>query len=115
MRTWSNNIQFWNLFSHYCGSEDFDSKWNIWYVFGPVSGSFLGIATYAVVIGGLLVLGGSISLENNWALFAVCFLADFSARRVLWKLNSIAEELFQKTEKANQPSTGPQASGEPTK
>jgi hypothetical protein len=88
-------FSLWSLLDHYCRKKDFDEKWNLWYIFTPISGSLIGIATFAVIIGGLLVLGGSLTLENNWAVFALCYVAGFSSKRVLWKLDSIAEEIFQ--------------------
>jgi len=92
---------FWMLFRHHCVLKKFDSIWIIWYVFGPVSGSLLGIATYAVVVGGLLVLGENISLRSNWAIFALSFLAGFSAKRILRKLHAVAGKVFeQETEKS---------------
>lgn len=90
---------FWQLFEHYCRAKDFDSIWAIWYFFGPISGSLLGIATYAVIVGGLLVLGESITLRSNWALFALSFLSGFGSKRVLRKLHAIAGEIFQEEEK----------------
>ena len=53
------------------------------------------------------------TLQNNWALFALCYLAGFSAKRVLLKLNSIAEEIFQKTEKTNHNPANPESPEEP--
>ncbi len=88
---------FWKLFHHYC-NKTFDSAWTIWYIFGPVSGSLLGIATYAVVVGGLLVLGESVTLRSNWAIFALSFLTGFSAKRVLRKLHAIAGQVFQEAQ-----------------
>lgn len=93
------SYSFWQLFSYYCGSKKFDSSWTIWYVFAPVSGSLLGIATFAVVVGGLLVLGESVALRSNWAIFALSFLTGFSAKRVLRKLHAIAGQLFQEAKK----------------
>jgi len=89
------SYSFWQLFSHYCTSKDFDSSWTIWYVFGPVTGSLLGIATYSVVVGGLLVLGESGDLRSSWAIFALSFLTGFSAKSVLRKLHAIAGQIFQ--------------------
>lgn len=85
---------FWKLFHHYCNNT-FDSKWTIWYIFGPISGSLLGIATYAVVVGGLLVFGESVTVKSSWAIFALSFLTGFSAKRVLRKLHAIAGQIFQ--------------------
>jgi len=76
--------------------KKFESVWTIWHVFGPISGSLVGIATYAVVVCGLLVLGESITLRSNWAIFALSFLSGFSAKRVLRKLHAIAEQIFQR-------------------
>jgi hypothetical protein len=86
---------FWKLFHHHCSANNFDSKWIVWYIFGPISGSLLGIATYAIVVGGLLVLGESITLRSNWAIFALSFLTGFSAKRVLRKIHAIAGQVFQ--------------------
>lgn len=85
---------FWKLFHHYCNNT-FDPKWTIWYIFGPISGSLLGIATYAVVVGGLLVFGESVTVKSSWAIFALSFLTGFSAKRVLRKLHTIAGQIFQ--------------------
>jgi hypothetical protein len=89
---------FWKLFKHYCSLKNFDSIWTIWQIFGPISGSLLGIATYAVVAGGLLVLGEGITLRSNWAIFALSFISGFYAKGVLRKLHAIAEQVFQKAE-----------------
>ena len=93
------SYSFWQLFEHYCRKGDFDSIWAIWYLFSPISGSLLGIATYATVAGGLLVLGESITLRSNWALFALCYLGGFGAKRVLRKLHTVAGQIFQEAEK----------------
>lgn len=82
--------------------KEFESVWTIWYVFGPISGSLVGIATYAVVIGGLLVLGESIALRSNWALFALSFLSGFSAKRVLRWLHAIAGQIFQRAKETTE-------------
>ncbi|PVX26310.1 MAG: hypothetical protein CW691_01815 [Candidatus Bathyarchaeum sp.] len=87
---------FWKLFKYYC-SCNFDPKWIVWYVFSPVSGSLLGIGTYAVVVGGLLVFGDTVTVTSSWAIFALSFLVGFSAKRVLEKLHSIAGQLFEKS------------------
>ena len=96
------SYSFWQLFRHYCALKKFESIWTIWYVFGPVSGSLVGVATYAVVVGGLLVLGESIALRSNWAIFALSFLSGFSAKRVLRKLHAIAGQIFQEAEKTTE-------------
>lgn len=93
------SYSFWMLFRYYCTLKNFDSIWTIWYVFGPISGSLLGIATYAVVVGGLLVLGESVTLRSNWAIFALSFLTGFSAKRVLRKLHAIAAQIFLEAKK----------------
>ena len=90
----ATSYSFWKLFHFYC-KGNFDSKWTIWYIFGPISGSLLGIGTYAVVVGGLLLFGESIEIKSSWAIFALSFLTGFSAKRVLRKLNAIAGQLFQ--------------------
>ena len=94
----ATSYTFWKLFHYYCRLRNFDSAWTIWHIFGPISGSLLGVATYAVVAGGLLVLGESITLRSNWAIFALSFLSGFYAKGVLRKLNAIAGQIFQKPE-----------------
>jgi len=96
------SYSFWKLFRYYCVLKKFESVWTIWYVFGPISGSLIGIATYAVVVGGLLVLGESITLRSNWAIFALSFLSGFSAKRVLRKLHDIAGQIFQEAKKTTE-------------
>ena len=86
---------FWNIFKYYCKENSFDPIWSIWYVFGPIHGSLLGVATYALVVGGLLVLGESVALRSNWAIFALSFLTGFSSKRVLRKIHAIAGQIFQ--------------------
>jgi len=95
----ATSYSFWQLFHYYCSLKKFDPTWTIWYIFGPISGSLLGIATYAVVVGGLLVLGESVALRSNWAIFALSFLTGFSGKRVLRKLHAIAGQIFQEAEK----------------
>jgi predicted RNA-binding Zn-ribbon protein involved in translation (DUF1610 family) len=94
----ATSYSFWQLFHFYCSLKKFDSAWTVWYIFGPISGSLLGIATYSVVVGGLLVLGESVTLRSNWAIFALSFLTGFSAKRVLRKLHAIAGQIFQEAE-----------------
>jgi hypothetical protein len=102
----------WSLLEHYCRKNNFAQNWKLWYILTPISGSLIGIATYAVIVGGLLVLGGT-SLENNWAVFALCYLAGYSSKRVLWKLDSVAEELFQKKPQTPPQNNGTEKSGTP--
>ena len=89
---------FWKLFHYYCVERDFKPIWTIWYFFGLVSGSLLGIATYAVIMGGLLVLGESVTLRSNWAIFAISFLTGFSGKRVLRMLHALAGVIFKEAE-----------------
>ena len=89
------SYNLWGLFYHYCDQEDFKSVYNIWYVLGPVSGSLLGIATYSIIIGGLFVLGESVTLRSNWAIFALCYITGFGSIKVHRKLNAIANEIFK--------------------
>lgn len=88
---------FWNIFRYYRENE-FDPIWSIWHVFGPIHGSLLGIATYAMVVGGLLVLEEIMALRSNWAIFALSFLTGFSSKRVPRKIYAIAGQLFQEAE-----------------
>lgn len=94
----ATSYSFWQLFRYYCHLKKFDSSWTVWYIFGPISGGLLGIATYAVVVGGLLVLGESVTLRSNWAVFALSFLAGFSGKRVLRKIHAIAGQVFQEVQ-----------------
>ena len=86
---------FWKLFKYYCGKGKFNPKWTVWYIFGMASGSLLGIATYAVVMGGFLLLGENISLRSSWAIFALSFLTGFSGKRVLRMLHALAGVIFK--------------------
>lgn len=90
------SYSLWQLFEHFCRAKDFESVWTIWYIFGPVNGAILGLATYAVILGGLLVLGSDMDLRSSWALFALAFVAGFGSKRVLRKLHAINGEIFQK-------------------
>jgi hypothetical protein len=94
----SVSYSLWGLFEHYCRKGDFDSIWTVWYLFGPFSGSIAGIATYAVIIGGLFILGEDISLKSTWSMFAFAFLTGFSTKRALRKMHTIAGHIFEKAE-----------------
>jgi hypothetical protein len=109
------SYSLWQLFEHYCRAKDFESAWTIWYIFGPINGGILGLATYAVILGGLLVLGSSVDLRSSWALFALAFVAGFGSKRVLRKLHAINGEIFQKESKEpSKPTADKQTTGKKT-
>lgn len=94
----SVSYSLWGLYEHYCRKGNFDSIWTVWYMFGPYSGSIAGIATYALIVGGLFILGEDISLKGTWSIFALTFLTGFSTKRALRKLHTIAGRIFEKAE-----------------
>jgi uncharacterized membrane protein len=94
----SISYSLWSLVDHYCRAKDFDTIWNVWYYIAPVIGGTVGIATYAVIVGGLFVLGDETPLTSHWSLFAFSYLTGFSTKKALRKLKTLSGKIFQDPE-----------------
>ena len=95
----------WGLVEHYCRFKDFDSIWGVWYLVAPISGAITGLSTYAVIVGGLFILGDETPISSNWSLFALTFLAGFSTKKVIRKLRTIAGDIFENPNSNSNPSS----------
>jgi hypothetical protein len=70
------------------------------YLFGPWSAALLGITSYMLARGGLLVFAGGneqavpLSETSVYAYFALGILTGFGHERMLAKVNSLAKQIF---------------------
>jgi hypothetical protein len=105
-----------NGFITHIAQDDFDAKWNWWYLFHPIIGFILGIAVYFLIVGGLLTLGSVTQPNYSKGLLLYCaisFVAGFSTKKVIEKLNEIASNTFSTSTTASGPAVSYEVSGFP--
>ncbi len=86
-----------NGFVGHIAEDDFDAKWEWWYLYHPITGFVLGVFAYFLIVGGLLTLGSVSQIDYTKGILLYCsisFIAGFSARKFTEKLNDLASTLF---------------------
>jgi hypothetical protein len=89
---------FRHLYKH-ASERTFSARYVGFYLFGPWSAALLGITSYMLARGGLLVFAGgneqaALSETSAYAYFALGILTGFGHERMLARLNSLARQIF---------------------
>ncbi len=73
-----------NGFIYHIAEDDFDAKWEWWYLYHPITGFVLGVFAYFLIVGGLLTLGSVSQIDYTKGILLYCsisFIAGFSAKK----------------------------------
>ena len=77
---------------------DYSPSYVYWYIFRPWIGTVLGMVSYLLIVGGLMVFESgtpaSGSLRGKALFLAIAFLAGFSSNEFIMKMNTVSKAIF---------------------
>lgn len=79
------------LFRH--AADDWDRRYALWHITGPLSGAVTGLITYGILVAGLATLGGSVG-SRGWGYFVAAFLTGYNNDRFRTLLAKAGTALF---------------------
>ncbi len=79
------------LSRHAAVLQDFDRRYNMWYVVQPITGSILGAFVYLVLMAGLLALGSDVATAAGWLPAVLACLCGFRQKLVFGLLDRLME------------------------
>ena len=86
-----------SFYYHVSDSEDFKSKWTLWYIFRPILSVIIGIFSYFMIKGGFLFLNSNYKSNDSHELMfysGLAFIIGIHFSDVMDKLHQISKVIF---------------------
>ncbi len=81
------------LYLHFCVRKDWDNGWIVWHIIRPFVSAVSGAVSLIFVKAGLFVFTSNFGFQNEYAYYALAFIAGLNVDNFIKKIESIFQEL----------------------